>query len=136
MNTKKFLFVVVTVMSMASLGVVAMAGEGSSDADWNDPSEYYAALQREASRGAASNDVPWDDPSEYYAALQREASAAATKEAIWSFAGSYGALRLAAGDTGTGAVSAGNWNDPSEYYAALQREARAAAVANQACEVC
>ncbi len=133
MKTKKFLFVVVTVMAMAAFGVVAMAGERSSDALWNDPSEYYAAVQREASAAAAS-DVFWNDPSEYYAALEREARAAAGG-ALWSNAGSYGALRLAASNTGSDVVNAGNWNDPSEYYAALQREARTA-VENQACEVC
>ena len=160
MKTKKFLFVMVAVMAMSAPGVVAMAGEGSSDALWNDPSEYLAAKQRDASAAAVS-DVLWNDPSEYYAAMQREASTAAVSEAFpsfagsygalklaardagvvaaseafWSSAGSFGALKLAAGDAKAVAVSGALWNDPSEYYAAMQREANTTAEGGT-CEAC
>ena len=145
MKTKRSMFMIVAVMAMAFSGVVASADGTAGDGGWNDPSEYYAALQREARAATneafssfagayAAGDGGWNDPSEYYAALQREARAAAN-EAVPSFAGSYGALRLAASEAGTYAVSAGNWNDPSEYYAALQREANSAAEID-ACEVC
>ena len=97
-KSKRFLFVtMVAVMAMAIPSMAAMAGEGSSSAEFNDPAEYYAAKQREA---AAS--TGFSDPAEYYAAKQREAAASA-------------------------GFSSAQFNDPSEYYAAMDREAAAAA---------
>jgi hypothetical protein len=135
-KNRSFLFAaMVAVMAMALPSTVAMAGEGSSNAEFNDPSEYYAAMEREAAASADYRPAAINDPSEYYVAMEREAAAAAANAAFPSFAGSYSDLRLAASDAGAVAVSDGNWNDPSEYYAALEREAREAAE-SESCEVC